>query len=134
MPTPVLKSLATKAGVSMSKAEDMWDAAKKEAKQMGQEDNYAYITGIVKTMMGLDEADLRQTNKRIAKLFLKSKFKNFDEFIEAVLKDEVISTNFNDVPEHNLTNVPAKPYNHQYVDQIKAIMRDDPDEEDEKEK
>jgi hypothetical protein len=35
MPTPVLKSLAKKAGVSVKKAEEYWDEAKKQAKKQG---------------------------------------------------------------------------------------------------
>ena len=53
MPTAALKSLASKAGVSMEKAERLWDKAKKAAADEGKSEDYAYITGILKKMLGL---------------------------------------------------------------------------------
>lgn len=55
MPATMLKSLANKAGISLQKAETLWDKAKKLAAEAGREDDYAYITGILKKSMGLKE-------------------------------------------------------------------------------
>lgn len=54
MPTPVLKSLAKKAGVSMDRAEKLWANAKKVAKKAGKDKDYAYITGIWKKSAKLE--------------------------------------------------------------------------------
>jgi len=53
MPAAVLKSLASKAGVSAERAEKLWQKAKKAAADEGKPEDYAYITGIVKQMMGV---------------------------------------------------------------------------------
>jgi hypothetical protein len=58
MPTPALKSLADKAGISMDKAEKYWEKAKQLASEEGHEEEYDYITGIVKKMMGISESKL----------------------------------------------------------------------------
>lgn len=56
MPVPLVKSLAAKAGVSVRKAEELWDRAKKSAAEQGRADDYAYIAGILKRMLGLGES------------------------------------------------------------------------------
>ena len=52
--TAVLKSFAEKSGKSLEKVEELWQKAKKIAEDDGQAENYAYITGILKKMLGLD--------------------------------------------------------------------------------
>lgn len=54
MPTPALKALAKKAGTSLSRAEKLWDKAKEKAAEAGKAGDWAYITGIVKRMMGVE--------------------------------------------------------------------------------
>lgn len=58
MPVPALKSMAKRAGVSLSNAEEKWKQAKKEATKQGKGSNYAYITGIVKKMLKVESLDL----------------------------------------------------------------------------
>lgn len=61
MPSPVLKSLADKAGVSIKRAEHLWEQAKKIAnkngkfKKDGEDEYYAYVTGIVKRMLSVSK-------------------------------------------------------------------------------
>jgi len=62
MPAPVVKSMAKKAGVSVSAAEKRWDKAermarkaKKDGKIKGKDGIYAYAMGIFKRMMGIKE-------------------------------------------------------------------------------
>ncbi len=55
MPTQALYNLAQQAGISVSKAEEYWDKAKKLAAEEHKADDYAYITGITKKMMGVTE-------------------------------------------------------------------------------
>ena len=52
MPTAYVKKLAKKHHTSISKAEGRWSRAKKAAAKQGHEDEYDYITGIFKHMMG----------------------------------------------------------------------------------
>jgi hypothetical protein len=51
----MLKSLAKKSGKSLEKAEELWAKAKELASKEGHKDDYAYIVGIVKRMLGLEE-------------------------------------------------------------------------------
>lgn len=70
MPGPQLKNLAQKAGVALSKAEQLWNEAKKQAKGAKLKDgsaipdkegswtgkHYAYVVGILKSMMKIKES------------------------------------------------------------------------------
>ena len=68
MPASVVKSFADKTGKSVAEVEKMWDTAKKIAKKEGREEDYAYITGILKnalkieslvnTLLGTSAADI----------------------------------------------------------------------------
>lgn len=74
MPAPLVKKYAEKHGVSVGKAEERWESAKKAAEEKfkhGSKRFWAYTTGIFKKMMGesssmsfsdfmLLETDLRQ--------------------------------------------------------------------------
>ena len=55
MPTPVIKSFAEKTGKSVAEVDKLWNKAKAIAVEEGEGENYAYITGIVKKMLGLNE-------------------------------------------------------------------------------
>lgn len=55
MPTPALKSFAQQSGKSVGEVERLWKKAKAVAQDMGKGDNYAYITGVLKSMLDLDE-------------------------------------------------------------------------------
>lgn len=52
MPTAYVKQLADKHGVPISTAEERWALAKKQAKKQGHAEEYDYVTGIFKKMMG----------------------------------------------------------------------------------
>ena len=62
MPTNALKDMAKKAGVSIQKAEKLWNEAKDAADKKGlnpEGDGYwAYIVGTVKNMLGVESIDL----------------------------------------------------------------------------
>jgi hypothetical protein len=59
MPSNYIKSLADKLGKSEEEIENKWKKAKKIAKDEGMDEGtdefYAYVTGIVKKMLGLKE-------------------------------------------------------------------------------
>lgn len=78
MPSNVVKSFADKTGKSVSEVESLWDKAKKSAAEQGHAEDYDYITGILKNMLGLGE----MTERKITlENFLKSD-KSFDQFYE----------------------------------------------------
>jgi hypothetical protein len=52
MPTGYVKKLAKKHKMSVGAAEKKWDRAKAAAKKEGHEEDYDYITGVFKNMMG----------------------------------------------------------------------------------
>ena len=55
MPLSIVLSFAKQTNKSVEEVEELWNKAKKIAKEQGQENNYAYITGILKKMLGLNE-------------------------------------------------------------------------------
>lgn len=58
MPTGYVKKLAKKHHTSVGKSEDRWERAKKQAAKQGHSEDFAYITGIYKKMMGEDAKSL----------------------------------------------------------------------------
>jgi len=56
MPLPALKSLAKKSGTSLDRAEELWDKAKERAAEEGHKEDWPYVMGIVKKMLGLGES------------------------------------------------------------------------------
>ena len=62
MPSDTLKSLAKKAGKSLQQAEELWKEAKEAADEKGldpESDSYwAYVTGTIKNMLGLESLDM----------------------------------------------------------------------------
>lgn len=55
MPTPLIKSFAGKTGKSVAEVDKLWNKAKAIAAGEGQAENYAFITGILKKMLNLNE-------------------------------------------------------------------------------
>lgn len=62
MPTPYIKKLAGKHHTSVDKSEGRWNKAKQQAAKQGHGEDFAYITGIYKKMMGenVGEMSLKQ--------------------------------------------------------------------------
>lgn len=60
MPFAALRNLAQDARITMDKAEEYWNKAKGIANDENRKDDYAYIMGIVKKMMGLKN-EIRDT-------------------------------------------------------------------------
>lgn len=58
MPTPYIKKLADKHNTSVGKAEGRWENAKQQAAKQGHSEDFAYITGIYKKMMGEDVSEM----------------------------------------------------------------------------
>jgi hypothetical protein len=56
MPANTVKSFAEKTGKSVAEVEKLWDKAKEVASEAGETENFAYITGILKKMLGLNES------------------------------------------------------------------------------
>jgi len=57
MPKSYLQKISKEKGISMDKVERLWDKAKGIAKDSGREEDYAYITGIFKNMLGEHKLD-----------------------------------------------------------------------------
>lgn len=55
MPANIVKSFADKTGKSEQEVDKLWNKAKEVAAEAGEAENYAYITGILKKMLGLNE-------------------------------------------------------------------------------
>lgn len=58
MPAPVLKAMAKKAGITLPRAEKLWKMAKKQAKEQGRDEDYAYVMGIFKKAAKVESVDI----------------------------------------------------------------------------
>ncbi len=63
MPQAYVKELAKKHNISISAAEDHWNMAKKAAEKEGHGEDYAYVTGIFKKMMGESVTTIKESAK-----------------------------------------------------------------------
>ncbi len=54
MPSDMINKVVKKCDKSKDDVEELWEEAKKQAEENEQGDNYAYITGIFKQMLGKD--------------------------------------------------------------------------------
>jgi ribosomal protein L12E/L44/L45/RPP1/RPP2 len=97
MPIPQLKDLAKKSGKSLAKIEkDLYPKAQKIAIEMGKKkDDYTYIFGVLKNMLGIEESISYDV---LAKGFIKSKYKSLDEYLYN-LKEMIISADIPETPE-----------------------------------
>lgn len=57
MPANIIKSFSDKTGKPESEVESLWNKAKEIAKEQGKEENFSYITGILKKMLKMNESD-----------------------------------------------------------------------------
>ena len=55
MPSNIVKSFAEKTGKSEAEIEKLWKKAKDIAKESGRDEDYAYIVGILKKILNLNE-------------------------------------------------------------------------------
>ena len=93
MPSNVVKSFADKTGKSVAEVEALWDKAKKSAADEGQADNYAYITGTLKKMLGISE---RVTLDQLL---------NSDKSFNQLFEDAQVSGDFADITPTNPKDV-----------------------------
>jgi len=56
MPKNIIKSFSKKSGKSEKEVEKLWKKAVAIANDEGQKDNYAYIVGILKKLVGINES------------------------------------------------------------------------------
>lgn len=96
VPLPQLKALSKKSGISLDKLEkEYYPKAKKAAKDMGMEKNFAYIYGVLENMLGISESTFP---KFIADEFAKSDIKSLKKYIEN-MKEEITSSDVSPTPE-----------------------------------
>lgn len=57
MPSNYVKKVADEKNISLSKAEDYWKRAKKQASEQGHKEDYDYITSIFQSMVGISESE-----------------------------------------------------------------------------
>lgn len=117
MPAPALYSLAQQAGVSVSKAEEYWDKAKTLAADEGKAEDYAYITGIVKKMLGLSESGKPQLvdffSRRVELLEVK------DESSPQLWKKPYLAKVKSTLMEFDKQNQNGRTYNTRIAEKIK---------------
>lgn len=95
MPQAFVKKIASKHHVSISTAEKKWEKAKKLAKDQGQENNYAYITGIFKHLMG------ENVNDEQIVLYIRNKFNDYVQKHGS----EWVAVNLNKIKKQLIRNI-----------------------------
>jgi hypothetical protein len=98
MPTPYVKKLAKEKGKSVEEVERLWNEAKAQAEKAGHKDDYPYITGILKKMVGA--STVSASTKTQVKIEAKSRLhasaapkptKLFAAMVEAGIIDKIKS-------------------------------------------
>lgn len=77
MPKEFLKNLQKKTGLSMKTLEDKYDKAKSIASEMGQKDNYKFITGTLHSMLDIKEKFSMKKYKPLFELVMSSSLAAF---------------------------------------------------------
>ena len=62
MPANVIKSFASKSNKSVANVEKLWDKAKAQAAEQGRSKDYAYIVGILKSMLKIEGMSIDPTD------------------------------------------------------------------------
>ena len=106
MPDATVTSFVKKSGKSKSEVEKALKLAKKDAEDMGQGDNWAYITDIWKSRLGLDEQTFSEiTGKYLVEKYINSSETTWDEFIETMTSGDFPTTPENVIdPEEQENN------------------------------
>ena len=95
MPNDIINSFSNKTGKTVKEVEKLWDKAKKIASDNNEEDNYQYITGILKNMLSLEDTssgDVAAFGSRVD-LVKRQTFKDYYEKIKKpVLVESKIKT------------------------------------------
>lgn len=95
MPNNIINSFSNKTGKSVKEVEKLWDKAKKIASDNNEEDDYQYITGILKNMLSLEDTtsgDVASFGSRID-LVKRQTFKDYYEKIKKpVLVESKVKT------------------------------------------
>jgi hypothetical protein len=68
MPVPFLQKIAKDTGKSLADLEKEWEEAKKKAAEQGDADNFALITTIFKSAIGLKDSRLEKVIEKAKKL------------------------------------------------------------------
>ena len=84
MPAALVKSFAARAGISTRKAEKLWDRAVEIAADQGHKEDYAYIVGVLKRMLGIRESELSSDSRS----FSETKAVNGEQYIYTVSRRE----------------------------------------------
>ena len=96
MPQSQVNSFMKQSGKSKSEVEKELKLAKKDAEDMGQEGNWAYIVAIWKTRLGLDE----QISDAIIGEYLAEKYINSNEITWDKFIETMVSGDFKVTPEN----------------------------------
>jgi hypothetical protein len=101
MPLPYVVKLARKHRISVDQAEQYWAEAKKSAYKQGRSDDYAYITGIFKKIMGESmKTRTRKSKLSIAERLISSEIAGKDtagfinQLCEGFMEPEVYETDY----------------------------------------
>jgi hypothetical protein len=95
MPNNIINSFSNKTGKTVKEVEKLWDKAKKIASDNNEQDNYQYITGILKNMLSLEDtssSDVATFGSRVD-LVKRQTFKDYYEKIKKpVLVESKVKT------------------------------------------
>lgn len=105
-----LKIFVYKTGKPLSEIKQVVDKALKEANLLGLENDDLFVESTVATLLDMDEAEYSECIRDLNRKFVESKFDSFDDFIESLVSEEMVSTGFapSDRPENLVKPEPKK--------------------------
>lgn len=89
-----LKIFVYKTGKSLTEIKQVVDKALKEAHMLGVETDEMFIESTVANMLDMNDQEYSECIRDLNRKFIESKFDSFDEFLESLVSEEMISTGF----------------------------------------
>lgn len=105
-----LKIFVYKTGKPLSEIRQIADKAIKEASLLGLDKDSIFIESTVASLLDMDEKEYSECIRELNRKFIESRYESFNDFIESLLTEEMVSTGFapGDRPEKLVKPEPKK--------------------------
>jgi hypothetical protein len=105
-----LKIFVYKTGKPISEIKQIVEKAIKEAQILGLENDDLFIESITASLLDMNDAEYLECIRELNKIFLESKYDSFNDFMESLVSEEMVSTGFavSDRPENFIKPEPKK--------------------------
>ena len=89
-----LKIFVYKTGKSLSEIKQIADKALKEANLLGVDTDELFIESTIANMLDMNDQEYSECIRDLNRKFIESKYESFDEFLESLVSEEMVSTGF----------------------------------------